>query len=146
VLGGAAMLFAQNADFAGVVRAAVDGFGDGFGEYILAVKVEQFGGSGCHAAHVAAGLDPALDKDIHAGCGSAQTTASGGLGRALLAADDLGAMFWKLDLLVMAEGSGMLGNDGGAIEQSDSAVVGDQCQGAFDIVWRHRVEAMWRAT
>src|SRR5450755_718561 len=79
VLGGAAMLLAQNADFAGVVRAALDGFGDGFGENVLAVKVEQFGGSGRHAAHIAAGLDPALDKDINAGCGSAQTTASGGL-------------------------------------------------------------------
>jgi hypothetical protein len=78
-------------------------------------------------AHVAAGLAPAFDKDINAGCGSAQATASGGLGRALLAADDLGAMFWKLDLLAMTKGAEMLGNDGGTIEQSDSAVVGDQC-------------------
>src|ERR1039457_6200391 len=62
MLGGAAMLFAQDADFAGVVRAALDGFGDGFGEDVLAVKVEQFGGPGGHAADVAASRDTAVDK------------------------------------------------------------------------------------
>jgi hypothetical protein len=125
MLGGAAMLFAQDADFTGVVRAALDGFGDGFGEDVLAVKVEQFGGSGRHAAHVAASFDPALEQDADVGSGGAQTTSTGGRRGALLAAYDLGAMFWKLDLLAMAEGTDVLGNDGGAVEQADGAVVGD---------------------
>src|ERR1039457_2314020 len=125
MLGGAAMLFAQDADFAGVVRAALDGFGDGFGEDVLAVKVEQFGGPGGHAADVAASLDPALEQDADVGSGGAQTTATGGRCGALLAAYDFGAMFGKLDLLAMAEGADVLGNDGGAIEQSDRAVVGN---------------------
>jgi hypothetical protein len=57
------------------------------------------------------------------------------VGRALLAADDLGAMFWKLDLLAMTKGAGMLGNDGGTIEQSDSAVVGDQWPSGATVIW-----------
>ena len=34
----------------------------------------------------------------------------------------------------------MLGDDGGTVEQSDGAVIGDQGQGAFDMIWRHRID------
>src|SRR6266540_4670378 len=99
MLGSTAVLLAKHTDFAGVMRAALDGFGDGFGEDLGAVKVEEFGGSGGHAADVAAGLDPALDKHIHVGRSGAQSIAASGCGGALLAAHDLGAMVGMLDLL-----------------------------------------------
>ena len=100
MLGGTAVLLAKHTDFAGVRCTALDGFGDGFGKDLLAVKVEQFGGSGGHAADVAAGIDPALEKDIHVGSGGAETPSSGGLRRALLAPYDLGAMFGMLDFFL----------------------------------------------
>ena len=34
----------------------------------------------------------------------------------------------------------MLGHDGSTVEQSDSAVVGDQSQGLFDMIWRYRID------
>jgi len=71
MLGDTTVLLAQHTDLAEVMRTALDGFGDGFGEDLRTVKVEQLGGPGRHAAHVAAGLDPALDKDIHVGSGGA---------------------------------------------------------------------------
>ena len=58
----------------------------------------------------------------------------------MLAVYDLGAMFGQLDLLALTKGAGMLGYNSGAVEQSDSAVVGDQGQSAFDMIWRHRID------
>src|SRR5947209_4790272 len=60
----APVLLAQHAHFARIVGTALDGFCDGFLEYVCAVQVEQPAGLRHHAADVAARLDPAFDEDV----------------------------------------------------------------------------------
>src|SRR5664279_2799205 len=115
----APVLLAQHAHFARVVGAAVDGFCDGLLEYVRAVQVEQAAGLCHHAADVATRLDPALDEDVDARSGGAESITTSGRSSAALATHDLRTMIGMLDLLAVTPGTSMVGDDVGAVEQAD---------------------------
>src|ERR1700690_712701 len=140
LLGGAPVFVAQHPHLARVVGTALDGFCDGLREDVLTVEVEQLAGLGHHASDVAARYDPALDEDIDLWGHGAHPIATGGGSGAAFAAQNLGAMFEMLDLLPMPPGSGMVSDDGGAVQQPNGPVIGDEGERALDVVRGHRID------
>ena len=85
LVGFAAQLLADDGDRAEVVGAASDDLGHRRGDGVVVVAAQQARQTGGEAAHVAAGLDPALEEDVDVGRDGPQPVPPLGLaGSALL--------------------------------------------------------------
>ena len=130
---------AGNGQRAGVAQTASDHLGDGGGEDLVAVQVEELDGAGDLDGEAWARERPAFEEDAEGGRDGAKAITPLEITRGAPLGDKGRAVLGLLDHLALAVIALVVRDTGGPVEHAHGHVIGHQREGAIGVVRRDGV-------